>query len=107
MVLDRADQVLGLERAELDQDRAEPAPGRDQPARLEVLPDRDLAAQQQVLAEPLVGVAAARVDDAPHVQVDALGDVALAEGQDAGLAAAEHRLQELGNARSPRCCRGG
>jgi len=67
VVLDRGQQVLGLERAELDQDRAEPAARGDQPARIQVLAHADLAAQQQVLAEPLVGIAATRVDDPAHV----------------------------------------
>ena len=99
MVLDRAHQVLGLDGAQLDQDRAQAPAGRDQLAGLEVLADRDLAAQQQALAEPLVRVAAARVHDPAHVQVNGLRDVALAERQDAGLAAPEDGPDQLRDAR--------
>ena len=37
VVLDGGDQLLGLEGLQLDQDRAQPPPGADQLARLEVL----------------------------------------------------------------------
>src|SRR5262249_31923225 len=99
VLLHRAQELLGIEGLELDEDRTEAPAGAELLARLEVLAARDLAAEEQVLPHALVGVAARGVDDAPRMQEDALLDVAVLEVKDAGLPAAEDRPQELGDAR--------
>ena len=98
MVLDRAEEVLRLDRPELHEDGAQTPARRDELGGLHVLAEGDLPLQQQVLAQALVGVAAARVGHPPHVEEDALGHVAPAEGEDAGLPAAEDGPEQLGDA---------
>src|SRR5207249_4353703 len=56
VVHDNLDQLFRLERALLDQDRAEPFALANRLARLVVLGERDLVASQQQLAEPVVAV---------------------------------------------------
>jgi hypothetical protein len=98
LLLDGRDQILGLERVQLDQDRAQAMPRPDLLARLEVMARRDASADQQALAEALVGVAARGVDDLALVKIEALRDVTHAERQDPGLAAREERAQQLRDA---------